>query len=149
MKRSRKAAALVAAVLAAPLTGCERDPSAVTASELLGLWAAVEMVYTSREDPTVEADLIADGATYSIELRSDRTFSSLLSGWLHGSVEEDGTYAVTDGRLLLEPAGGAARTLDLDFNQSLLTVHEAEARWDFDDDGAPDPATLHMVLDRF
>lgn len=140
---------LPAAMAGLILTGCSDDPSDLKASELWGLWAAVEMVYTSQADPSVEADLVGEeGATYSIELRSDGTFASLLSGWMQGSVEESGSYDVRGGRLILDNTDGERRTLELDFNQSLLLVHEADASWDFDGDGAREAATLHMLLDR-
>lgn len=131
------------------VTGCSDDPSEPKASDLWGLWAAVEMVYTSQADASVEADLVgAEGATYTIELRSDGTFASLLSLLSHGSVEESGSYEVRGGRLILDPASSERRTLELDFNRSLLTAREADTSWDFDADGTAEPATLHLLLDR-
>jgi hypothetical protein len=146
----RRGARTLAAAVALAAPACSDGPSGLTASELLGLWAAVEMVYTSQADPSVRADLVgAEGATYSIELRSDATFESQLSGWMTGTLRESGTFEVRDDRLHLAPAGRPGRTLDLDFNRALLTAYEAEGSWDFDGDGALEPATLHMVLDRF
>ncbi|HUE77416.1 MAG TPA: hypothetical protein VMM83_05695 [Longimicrobiales bacterium] len=141
---------VIVAVAGPLLTGCSDDPSQLTASELWGLWAAVEMVYTSQADASVEADLVGEqGATYTIELQSDGTFASLLSLLGTGSAEESGSYEVSGGRLILDPAGGPRRTLELDFNRSLLTAYEADASWDFNGDGTGEAATLHLLLDRF
>lgn len=140
-------AAVLTAMLAA---GCGSDPSDVTADDLVGLWGAVSMEFTSHADASVSTDIVASaGATYSIQLFHDRGYTSQLSGPSVPTVVQSGEYAVTDRRLLLTPVNGAVRTLDLSFNQALLTLTEADAAWDFDGDGAAEGATLRMVLDRF
>ena len=139
----------VAALVLATAAGCE-DPTMVTAADLYGLWGAVAMVYTSQADGAVESDLLtSEGATYSIELVSDGTYSSQLTRPSFPVLSESGTFEVRSGRLVLSPSGGADRTLALEFNRSLLTAREADTEWDFDQDGTPEPAWLEIVLDRF
>lgn len=134
-------------VLAAP--GCD-DPATVRTADLYGLWGAVAMVYTSQANPAIESDLLrSEGATYSIELVSDGTYTSQLTRPSLPTSTESGSYEVRDGRLILSPIGGGDRTLSLEFNRSLLTAREADTAWDFDQDGTTEPASLEMVLDRF
>lgn len=142
---------MVASGLAAAVaTGCSDDPSDVTAGELTGLWGAVSMVYTSQADPSLEVDLVGtEGATFSIQLYSDGSYQSQLSGPGVPTEVETGEFAVQNQQLLLSPSGGAQRTLDLSFNHALLTLTEPDTSWDFDDDGTAEAASLEMVLDRF
>jgi hypothetical protein len=132
------------------LAGCGDDPSDVSAGDLTGLWGAVSMVYTSHADPGVEVDVVnEEGATYSIQLYSDGTYQSQLSGPGVPTAVETGAFEVRSSQLLLSPSGGGERTFDLAFNNVLLTLVEADASWDFDGDGTAEPASLEMVLDRF
>lgn len=145
-----RALLLTTAVTALTSAACADDPSDVTAGDLVGLWGAVSMVYTSQADSTVRADLVgSDGATYSIELFSSGSYESQLSGPSVPTETDTGTYELHDRRLLLAPDTGGQRSLDLQFNRSMLTVHEAQTAWDFDGDGAAEPARLDMVLYRF
>lgn len=145
----RKRWMAVAGLVLAAAAACE-DPTTVTTADLYGLWGAVAMVYTSQADGAVQSDLlISEGATYSIELVSDGTYASQLTRPSLPTLSESGTFEVLSGRLVLSPSGGADRILALEFNQSLLTAREADTEWDFDQDGAMEPASLEMVLDRF
>ncbi|HUG39727.1 MAG TPA: hypothetical protein VMM12_04545 [Longimicrobiales bacterium] len=145
--RPRWMAAAGLAALAA--TACSGDPSDVTAEELVGLWGVISLVYTSQADPSVRADLVAAGAIYSLRLVSGGTYESRLSGPSVAMDVESGEYDVRGRMLLLTPAGRAQRSLTLRFNESLLTLHEADTAWDFDGDGSAEAAALDMVLDRF
>lgn len=144
----RKRWVAVAGLVFLGAAGCE-DPTTVTTADLYGLWGAVAMVYTSHADAAVESDLLVEGATYSIELVSDGRYSSQLAHPSFPTISESGIYEVRNGRLVLSPSGGSDRTLALAFNRSLLTAHEANTGWDFDQDGTMESASLDMVLDRF
>ena len=147
MHAIRRSALALTVVLAA---GCADDPSDVTASDLYGLWGSVSMVYTSQADPTFSVDVVGtEGVTYSLQLISGGTYEAHLSGPGLPATVETGTFLVQNQQLLLFPEDGPDRTLGIDFNQSLLTLREEDALWDFDDDGTSEPAELEMVLDRF
>lgn len=146
--RAVRGAVAVAAVAAT--AGCFDDPSGVTAEELIGLWGAVEMVFTSEADPGQSVDAVGtEGYTYSLQLISGGTYESQLSTPA-GEVRADGgTYQVFGDRLTLSSSAGPERSFEVHFNRSLLRLREASSEWDFDGDGTPELATLEMVLDRF
>lgn len=146
----RAASAIVAALTVVGLWGCSEDPAGPQAGDLFGFWGAVQHEHTSLADPDLTYDLIADGGgTYSLELLRDGTYRWTLNS-PQGNTTGTGSFAVAAGKLTLTPeSGGEPTVYSATLGDIFLTLRNEDAAWDFDGDGAPEPAELIMLLDRF
>lgn len=136
-------------VLAAALSACSTDGTGPTAEELLGVWGAVEYVYSSQADTTAKVDLLTElGATYSLQLISGGSYETVLH-LPEGTARETGTFDVRGDRLTLTPDGGAPTSYRFTFDQVFLRLTDPDAVYDVDGDGTAEPATLRLRLDRF
>lgn len=143
-------ARVAGAALALGAFGCSEDPAGVTAADLVGLWGAWEVVYTSDADAATRVDLVNDvGATYSIEFHATGTYHEQVSEPGRPARSETGAYDVSQGQLVLDPDEGERRELTIVRTASgRLSVREEGVAYDFDGDGVAEPAALELTLDQ-
>lgn len=137
---------LALAVVVAGL-GCGDDGGAP--ADLTGTWNATSLVFTSTTNPAQQEDLIALGATFTIVLRADGTYTSTLAPPGGAPDVATGTWSASTDVLTIQETGDPF-TVQFDFSLSgsTLTLTGGGVDYDFDGDGTDDPATLDVVLVR-
>ena len=66
-----------AAVALTLIAGCT-DGTGIEPDDLAGIWTASSVVFTSVADPTVSVDLMDEGATVTLTLGADATYTLAL-----------------------------------------------------------------------
>jgi hypothetical protein len=148
-RRSRRmvpgAVLLLAAVLAAACSnkGVTADPAV---APFVGDWAADSLVLTSEADPQIAPDLIALGATFTLNVQPSGQYTAILlySGQSQteiGKVEVSGQTVTL--RRTYPSASITAGTYS--FNGDHLVI-DGETQFDFNLDGTLEPALLLLDL---
>ncbi len=143
-------------VLAAALVvGCndstDPDPGNVSQDDLAGVWTATQFLLTSTDDPAMSVDMIALGATFTLTINADGTYSE--AGLFPGNPPEvengSGTYVIQGTNIILtETDDPEPFTVAFVLSGNTLTLTSTDETFDFDDDGVEDAATLEMILTR-
>lgn len=144
----RVASGLASAFLLFTLVACS-DSTAPTGplAELAGSWDASRMVVTSKDDPETGGDIIEEGASFTLEIRSSGRYTAALT-FFEQSSEEEGTLEVSGSTITFNPDSGDPPqdgTWSLD-NGTL--VIDGDTSFDFNRDGIPESADLHLELER-
>jgi hypothetical protein len=140
---------LATAVAIGAFAGCGSDSEEPSTENLSGLWNATAMVFTSVENTAVRVDVIAQGATFEINLNDSGGFAATLT--LPGEAPETlvGTWSYTNDTLTLQETGASfALVFDLNLGNDQMTLTGADVEYDFDDDEVDEPATLTIDLVR-
>ena len=85
------------------MSACTDGLVDVNVDEIVGTWNATSMVFTSDTDSDVFVDLIAEGATLTVVLSAEGTYSLLITEFEGQPVDEGGTYSVDGAILSLDP----------------------------------------------
>jgi hypothetical protein len=132
--------------LAAMACGGSDTPSL---ESLSGIWTANRLEYVSVANPTIKVELIAAGATATLNLNDNGQYAATVT--LPGQQPETilGTWSYTGDTLTLRESGSSGdMTFDLSLGNDVMTLTGADAEYDFDDNGVDEPATLNIQLER-
>lgn len=133
------------------LQGACGDATGVQPADIAGTWTATAFAFISVSqgplDPEVTVDLIDLGATATLEVAADGTAVVTVSQ--QGSTDSDsGTIAVTGNGVTLEFQGDISTGTITRDGDVLTIVLTTGVEFDFNDDGADDPATFRGVFVR-
>ncbi len=137
----------IAAVASALVAlACSGDGSSTPSSNLVGTWNVSKYELVSTSSPSTKVELISQGGTATIVMKSDGTYqgTSKLPGEPSESVT--GTWSASSDVLTMTQVGMSG---NMQFNYSLsgstLTLTGADAEWDFNGDGVEEPAKLNIA----
>lgn len=150
--RALPRATAILAALALLVTACggsgtvEPDPDL---APLVGDWEATELTLTNVAAPGQSVDLIQQGAGFSLNVQPSGQYTAIL---VFGGQDqtEIGQAEVSGNRLTLipnVPAGQPTTTGTYTLQGDVLTL-DGSTEFDFNLDGTPEPATVHLVLAR-
>jgi len=127
--------------------GVQPDPSV---APFVGDWLATSMVLTSAANPDVHPDLIAFGATFSVNVQPSGQYTAILL-YAGQARTEIGQLAVSAGSVTLRPSypsGAQPATSSYSFSDADHFVLDGDTEFDFNLDGTPEAATAHMEFAR-
>ena len=148
------AIAAVAVVGLGVMVGCENNNQILEADAaiigLAGIWNVEAFEFTSETDPPVVRDLIAEGGSATLDLSTNGAYTLTV---VPPGEDEEVTrgFMVIEGSVLLvsdNTVPGETTAYELSFDDETLTLTTTEVGFDFNNDGASDPATLRLVLER-
>lgn len=127
--------------------GCGGDePAAPPVEDVYGQWTAVEFEYQS-VPPEDAVDIVAYGGTASLDLQQDGDFVLVVSPAGELSATTYGFWELSRDMMSLTPQGMPyAWEFDVALSGGALSLRGASVEYDFDHDGAPEDATLDMLL---
>ncbi len=140
------ALALILMAACTDATGVASDVgTGVAPDDLAGTWTATSMVFTSLEHPELSANVVAEGATMTLTLRADGTFSWTYVFPGEPTESDTGTYTVSGGTMTLFETTGS-ETIAITWNGNTMTLTMADV-FDFNP-GMEEPARLVISLTR-
>ncbi len=123
------------------VTGVEPD-------DLAGTWTATAMVFTSAADPTTSVDLVPEGATLTLVLGAEGSYSFIYDSPWEATEDEAGVYEVSGHTLTLSITGtGSPDAWEISRNGDTMTLTDSAEVFDFVD-GVEEDATLVVTLVR-
>jgi hypothetical protein len=133
---------ILATAVAAGAVACG-DSTGITPEDLAGTWEATEIVFTNQANTSESVDLVDLGASLTVTVNASGAVSTVFDDGQGGTDSDSGTLSV-DGTTLT--IGG--ETFEAERSGDNLTLTDATAEYDFDDDGSDDDATLVIRLVR-
>jgi len=107
------------------------------------------MVVTSKDDPTVAPDLVQQyGATFTLDVGADGRYTAALGYGGQAGPPEEGTITGTSTTLTLDPDGDEAPRDGTWALEGSTLVIDSETAFDFNFDGTPESAYLHLEMAR-
>ena len=138
---------LTISALALILMSACTEATGVEPNDLAGAWTATSIVFTSVADPTLTVDLAAEGATMSLTLNVDGTYTWAFVFPGEPTENETGTYAVSSNILTTtESLENFVETMAIVRSGDTLTLTLADV-YDFTQ-GVEEAATMVIVLTR-
>jgi len=132
------------------MTACT-DATGLAVDEIAGTWIASSMVFTSAADATVTAEMVADGATLTLVLGADNTFTLTLTELQEDDEVDTGTYTVVGSTLTISDSlEDTTDTFAIARDGDTMTLTILDEEFDFDDnpETPEDDATLVVTLSR-
>lgn len=153
MKRIRKVRGSLIALLflaGGSLAGCGEDALAPAEGiePFVGNWRATDLVVRSAANEDLRVDLLAMGATFTINVQPSGQYTAILIFSQQASTEI-GYLTVNGSTLTMKrdfPAPGTT-TAQYSFSGDRLTL-DGDTEFDFNLDGDADPAFAHFELIR-
>jgi hypothetical protein len=134
-------------LVAAVATACSKESTAPdpAVAPFVGDWAADTLILTSEADPQTSLDLVALGATFTLNVQPSGQYTAILI-YSGQSKTEFGKLEVSGQTLTLHPTSSDPPTAGTySFNGDHLIV-DGETEFDFNLDGTMDPARVHFDL---
>jgi hypothetical protein len=139
------ALALGIAFLAACSSGDVTAPNPSVA-DFVGDWNGVSLVLTSQSDPTISPDLIALGATFSLNVQKSGEYTAILL-YSGGASTEIGKVEVSGQSVTLDRTYPSKSTTSGVYStQGDHLILDGETQFDFNLDGTAEPALVHFDL---
>ncbi len=139
----------LAATLGVALALACGDSTGVTVEDLTGTWVATEIVFTNPANASQSVDLIDQGATFTLTVRSDSTFTTVITEPGEPIETRTGDVSSNGDTLTVAESGQGSPTEFLASRSGdTLTLTTSDEEFDFDGDEAEDPANLRIVLRR-
>jgi len=139
-------------MMAASLTACgDTDAFAPDASlaEFVGMWDATALVLTSPVTPSVSADLIALGSTFSLNIQPSGQYTAILTFMGRASTEIGRISRAGKTVILDRTFPAASREIStFVFEASDRLILDGDTEFDFNLDGIQDQALAHFELSR-
>jgi hypothetical protein len=131
------------------LSGCGSDKGTGPKSEeITGTWSATKDEYVSKSS-AITVDLIAQGGTATLELRSDQTFEFTCTPAGKAPEVTTGTWSVGTDVFRATPTGMSwSWEWDFSLASGVLTLAGATAEYDCNNDGTPEDATWNLTFVR-
>ena len=128
------------------MTACS-DATGVEPDDLVGTWTATAMVFTSTADPTLSVDIMDQGATMSLTLSADGTYSWAFVFPGEPEENETGTYTVSGTTMTIADSGpGSPETFTISRDGDNMTLTGSD-EFDFTE-GVEEDATMVISLTR-
>ncbi len=150
----RRKAVLGAVVVTLLLVACgdSSDPVAPdpAVAPFVGDWNATALVITSVANPDIHPDLIALGATFTINVQPSGQYTAILI-YAGQPSTQIGQVTVSGSSITLHPqvpAGEPDATSAYSFPDANHLVLDGETEFDFNLDGTNEPAVAHIELAR-
>lgn len=140
---------LLAAFLATSCSGDKATAPDSAVTPFVGDWTAESMVLTNKANPDVHPDLIAVGATFTIDVQESGQYTAILLYASQASTEI-GTLDVSGQTVTLHQTFPSPSTTAAVFSfqgEDHLTL-DGDSEFDFNLDGTAEPALAHIVLVR-
>lgn len=114
---------------------------------LVGSWRARTLLMTNQANPTIQVDLIEEGATFTLSILSTGQYSASLSAF-GASIVEVGTVEVIGNQVTITPTNPAGPPLVSIWSfQGSTLVLDGESEFDFNQDGITEASFAHIELD--
>lgn len=117
--------------------------------DLAGTWTASRVEFVSTASSPTRVEIVAMGGRVTLALAADRTYTLTTEIPGEPAETERGTWDSSSDVLTLRESGTAG---DMQFDYTLsgntLTASGADGEFDFDGDGAMEPAKLSIVAAR-
>lgn len=130
------------------------SPSDVAAPDpavepFVGDWDATEFVVTSVSGD-MSFDLIEATGLFTLNVQPSGSYTATLfiPDEMQQPAVENGTLSVVGGAVRLSPNQGTGATSAYRFDGPDTLTLDGPTEFDFNFDGTPEPATLHVVLER-
>ena len=139
------------AVLA--LYGCDEDallgPPDPALAPLVGQWNGTTFHVAPQAAPGAGFDVIAQGGTFVLEIEPSGRYAAILEsgGVVNGEL---GVITVDGNKMTQTPTSPPSDPSEVEWGmegENHLTL-DGEGEFDFNFDGVPDPAIVHIELDR-
>jgi len=135
------------------LVGCDEDDLLGTPDPALdpmvGAWNATEFRVSPAAAPALGFDVIAQGGTFAMEIEPSGRYAAVLG--FEGLVSTELGVVTVDGNQLIQtpqsPPGDPV-TIDWSMPGPDRLILDGESEFDFDQNGTPDPAIVHIDLTR-
>ena len=138
---------LTISALALILMSACTEATGVEPNDLAGTWTATSIVFTSVADPMLTLDLATEGATMSLPLNADSTYSWAFVFPGEPTENETGTYTVSGNTMTINDSSqGSPETFTIVRSGDTLTLTLADV-FDFAE-GVEVDATVVIVLTR-
>lgn len=156
-KRNHRIASLGLALLLAAAVGACGDVTAIEAEitpEILsGDWEATNVTITNISNPSQVVDLLAEGGALEFRFTLDQDVTIFVTPPEGETIVDTGTYDYDESFLYFidpETEEVEAWAYDLQVTQvaNSLTLATADAAFDFQGDGTPEPALFAVVMIR-
>jgi hypothetical protein len=143
----RFASLLSGIALGAALVACGDDGDGTPGTPLYGTWQITKYEYVSVADPSLAVDLVAQGATGTVALNADASYTATITEPGSASVTTTGTWSYTQDTFTLKRSGQSGDSqFDMVVGTNQLTLTGADTEYDFDGDGTPEPAKWNISL---
>lgn len=151
MRRLSKFSGLVKRIVGtcfvAALVGCGDDEPTIPEADLDGVWNATRIEFASRLTSQV-VDVVPEGAVATLNIGADHAYTLTVTLPGLGPANTSGTWELDKSTFRLIPSDGDPASFDATLDGNHLSLRGAETVYDFDDDGAGEPADLNLELDR-
>jgi hypothetical protein len=146
--RSRAWAWRLAAFAAVACAGSDATGPDPAIAPFVGDWNATSLILTSQANPEVSPDLITLGATFSLNVQESGQYTAILL-YASQAQTEIGHVTVSGSAVTLHrefpSAGTTAGVYEFQGNRLVL---DGETEFDFNLDGTPEPALVHLEFVR-
>ncbi len=140
---------LTTSAMALILMSACTDTTGLEVDDLAGTWTASSIVFTSVADPLVTADLVADGATMTLTLAEDNTYTLVITFPQEENEDEAGSYVVAGSTLTLSQTGeGSPSVFVIIRDGDTMTLTVADEEFAFVEGADEEAATLVVILTR-
>ena len=130
------------------MSGCG-DSTGVEVDDLAGLWTASSVVFTSVADPAVSVDIVTEGATVTLTLGADGSYTLVITDPVDPTETESGSYVAAGSTLTLSETGtGSPEPFTIVRSGDSMTLTDTNDDFDFNDDQAETDAILVITLSR-
>ena len=140
--------ALVATLLLSACAGGDDGTAPdLTVARFVGDWSASAFVLTSVANPDVHPDLIALGATFSLNVQPSGQYTAILL-YAGDSLTELGRIEVSGSTVVLNRdfPNTSTSSSTFTFQGTNTLVLDGDSEFDFNLDGTAEPARAHLVL---
>ena len=131
------------------LQGCSGDSTGPDKAlrPLVGAWQATTLMMTNQANPSIQADILAQGATFTLSILSTGQYSASLSAFGAANTEV-GTVVVEGNQVTITPTSPAGPPLVATWSfQGSRLILDGPSEFDFNQDGTPEPSLSHIELD--
>ena len=146
----RKGIRLLAAAFAVLAGACGDGGTGPDEEELTGTWRATKMEYVSVANSSQKVDVVALGATVTLVLDSDGTYTLTTAVPGQGQEILSGTWSASTDVLTCQWSGQYSGEMQFEMSLSgdTLTLSGAHTDFDINGDDVDEEARLNMVLAR-
>jgi hypothetical protein len=140
----RTVSRLAMALVGLALLACDEDSPG---SPLFGTWDVTKSEYVSVGDPPESVDLVAAGGSGTIAFNADASYDATIIPPGGASERSSGTWSFTESSLTMRESGSSVTwVFDRVMEGDTMELSGADAEFDFDGDGTPEPATWNVTL---
>lgn len=131
---------------AAIACGDDDEPSIESIS---GTWSIEKYEFVNAANTAERVDLVALGLTGTVNLNDNGQYVATITEPGFDPETVTGTWSYTADTFTLQETGSSGNSqFDMDVGNDVLTLTGADAEFDFDDDGIPEPAKWNVTLER-